>query len=506
MLVYSELKSAQLESSVGDPVPASFGRVYIDSTSTTAGIPKVYDGTAWRKLLQPFALYDNGNSGTSKTIDWSNGLFQKVTLSANCVLSFTNGQAGRQCILIVIQDQTVPYFYRLPADIHWKHGPVAPALIPPKSQNTLGFTYGLTTMVANLNIGTAAPNPPALPVAAVTSVRISPTGRFVAITSGTTPFLHVYQLIDGPIGPILGQRAANAATLPTGAAMSCDWSPNEDYLAVAHTTTPFVSVYPFIAPTLAIGAKITNPGSVPAGNGTAVAWSKLGDAIVVGCATTPFVASYPFSAGAFGTIHTAPVSTPSGTITAIDFMPIHLTTLSTSTFIALAGAVTPFISMYAYTAATGFGAISTAPVTLPAGAAGAGHSIAFSPNGQYLAIAVATNPFLAVYPVSQAGVFGVKIADPATVPAGAATSCQWTPDGDFLVVGHGTTPFNSWYPFTAGAFGIKLTDSSTLPPAAATDVSIAPNGETVIFGSGTTPFVKTYGGVRNAKNYINLVQ
>ena len=33
--------------------------------------------------------YDNGKSGTSKTIDWNNGNKQRITLTGNCTLTFT---------------------------------------------------------------------------------------------------------------------------------------------------------------------------------------------------------------------------------------------------------------------------------------------------------------------------------------------------------------------------------------------------------------------------------
>lgn len=545
MHVYSELKKAQLENAAADLTPASTGLTYIN-TSGAFGVAKYYDGSRWSVFgsqLEQLAsdptgvegrvyfntvthqqriyangtwitagttgIFANGNSGATMTIDWSKGPTQSVVLSNNCVFTFANGQPGKACNLIVIQDQTVPYFFKLPAAIHFKHLQVIQPLLPPKSQTAMGFIYSAGVMVANLNIPGPYAATPTVPAGSVNAIAISPDGTMVAMADGTTPFAHLYSLIDSPAGPILGQRAANPATLPTGAAQGVAWSPNGDYLAFAHTTTPFVSVYPIIRGTLAFGAKIANPGTLPAGNGTAVKFTPLGDAIIVGCATTPFVISYPFSSGVFGTAHTAPVATPSGAVDAIDFMPMHRNTLLTDTFVCFGTAVTPFIQAYAYTAAAGIGTISTAPVTLPAGAAGLGGSVKYSPQGDYVAIACASNPFVAVYPFSSTGVFGVKVADPATVPAGAGNGIAWTPDGDFLIVAHSTTPFNSWYPFvhtSGGSFGIKLTDNATLPPAAATSVDIAPNGETVIFGSGTTPFLKIYGGVRNAKDYLFLIQ
>lgn len=508
MLIYSELKSAQLENNAGNPTPASTGRVYIDTTAPTAALPKVYDGSAWRNFYDPFTVYDNGNSGSSKTIDWSNGLTQKVALSGNCQFTFTNGQTGRAHTLIIIQNATVPYFYRLPSDINWKRQNVIQPLIAPNNLAELKFIYSPNVMAAKLSLGTSYPNPVALPAGTVNQLAVSPSGRFVLIADNSSPFTYIYQLIDTPAGPVLGARAANPGTLPTGVGRGCAWAPGEDFVAVAHTTSPFVSVYPFFATTLAYGAKITNPGSLPAGNGTSVAFTPLGDAIVVGCATTPFVASYPFSAGAFGAIHGAPGTTPAGTVTGIDFKPQHANTFSTDTYIALGMAVSPYIAIYAYTAAAGFGAKSTDPSSLPAGVAGTGHCVAFHPSGNFVAIATQTNPYVQVWPVSSAGVFGTIVPDPATPPAGAGNGLAWTPDGDFLVVAHGTSPFNSWYPFNTaagGSFGTRLTDSATLPPAAANDVAIAPNGGAVIFGSGTTPFQTMYNGVRNAQNYIGTV-
>ena len=51
-------------------------------------------------------IYDNGNSGASATIDWSNGETQKITLTDNCTLSFSNVVAGGYLTLWLIQDAT----------------------------------------------------------------------------------------------------------------------------------------------------------------------------------------------------------------------------------------------------------------------------------------------------------------------------------------------------------------------------------------------------------------
>ena len=51
-----------------------------------------------------FAIYDAGNSGAAKTIDWANGNTQKVTMTDNCTFTFSNPVAGSTYKLYLIQD------------------------------------------------------------------------------------------------------------------------------------------------------------------------------------------------------------------------------------------------------------------------------------------------------------------------------------------------------------------------------------------------------------------
>ena len=72
------------------------------------------NGAAWVEVTGlPFAttdgqpaLYDAGNSGTSLAIDWENGPVQKVTLTGNATLTFTNGVSGGTYTLLLVQDGT----------------------------------------------------------------------------------------------------------------------------------------------------------------------------------------------------------------------------------------------------------------------------------------------------------------------------------------------------------------------------------------------------------------
>jgi hypothetical protein len=51
-------------------------------------------------------IFNAGNSGSAKTIDWDNGDQQRVTMTANCTFTFTNVVAGRSYQLFLVQDSS----------------------------------------------------------------------------------------------------------------------------------------------------------------------------------------------------------------------------------------------------------------------------------------------------------------------------------------------------------------------------------------------------------------
>lgn len=56
---------------------------------STAGKMMISNGTDWTSSARYTAEYDNGNSGASKTIDWANGVYQKIAISETTTLTFT---------------------------------------------------------------------------------------------------------------------------------------------------------------------------------------------------------------------------------------------------------------------------------------------------------------------------------------------------------------------------------------------------------------------------------
>ncbi len=77
----------------------------VGTTQTITGA-KTYTGAQAFSDTRVGTIYDAGNSGTSKEIDWVNGETQKLTLTGNVTLTFTNVTAGAYLTLWLVQDGT----------------------------------------------------------------------------------------------------------------------------------------------------------------------------------------------------------------------------------------------------------------------------------------------------------------------------------------------------------------------------------------------------------------
>ena len=70
-----------------------------------------------------FTEYDNGNSGTSKTVDWAaNGHKQKITMTGDCTFTFTAPAGPCNLLLKKIQDGTGSRIPTWPAAVKWPGG------------------------------------------------------------------------------------------------------------------------------------------------------------------------------------------------------------------------------------------------------------------------------------------------------------------------------------------------------------------------------------------------
>ena len=88
-------------------------------------------------------------------------------------------------------------------------------------------------------------------------------------------------------------------------------------IAVAHFTSPRISVYPW---SFGFGTKYSNPATLPTGTGLNVAFSPDGADIAIVELNSPFVSVYPWSSG-FGTKYSNPATLPTGFGISVAFSP-----------------------------------------------------------------------------------------------------------------------------------------------------------------------------------------
>lgn len=99
-------------------------------------------------------LYDNGNSGASKDIDWTNGDRQKLTVTASTTLTFSGAIAGKVLTLEIIEDGTGGYTITLPT-LKWPGGLAGAFTTTANAKNTITMFYDGTDYLAQIGAGYA---------------------------------------------------------------------------------------------------------------------------------------------------------------------------------------------------------------------------------------------------------------------------------------------------------------------------------------------------------------
>ena len=89
---------------------------------------------------QKISEFDSGNSGTSKTLDFTNGYSQKSTLTGNVTFTFSNPISGQAYVLKLVQDGTGSRTVTWPAAVKWSGG-TAPTLTTTASKTDLINLY-----------------------------------------------------------------------------------------------------------------------------------------------------------------------------------------------------------------------------------------------------------------------------------------------------------------------------------------------------------------------------
>lgn len=326
-------------------------------------------------------------------------------------------------------------------------------------------------------------------------------------------------------------KIADANTPPTGIASVSAWSPNGEYLAIGHETSPFLSIYQKSGDVV---TKVTDPSSLPASGSLGVAWSPDGQYLLIGHAVSPYMTVYrrngssfyklpdPSALPAFGTRGVC--WSPNGEFCALATSGSPYITIYQRSFVQLSGSLsgsTDGTIANVTAMSEGGGAYSESamntrisamnlqlkelqlhgnyggvvkdtftklsdPASLPAGSA---NGCSWSPNGEFLVVTHATTPFMTIY--QRSGSTFTKLSDPATLPAAGAFNSAWSPDSQFLAVAHDSSPYITIYQRSGTTF-TKLTNPATLPTGDGFGVAWSPNGMLLAVSHETSPYITIY--------------
>lgn len=336
-----------------------------------------------------------------------------------------------------------------------------------------GLVFGLLLTVP---FASAAPtftkisNPSGLPTGMGRGAEFSPDGAFFAVAHSTTPFITIY----GVSGTTFTQLSG-PGTGPTGTSYDVSWNHDGTLLAVAHDTTPFISIFQRSGSTF---TKIANPGILPTGNARSLDFTPDGSHLAVAHFTSPYMTVYEVS-GAIFTKLSDPATLPGGTLVGAAW-----STVEDVVAFGSGNPGDPCIILYQLT-----GPILT-KLTNPAtqcASIGTSGKAAWSPEGDILAVPSSTTPFVLFY--ETAGF--TKLSDPASIPGGSSTKAGWSPDGNFVTFSNSVTPFVFNYERSGSTF-TKLANPGTLPTGSGAGVAWAPGGEWLAISHGITPFLTIY--------------
>lgn len=309
---------------------------------------------------------------------------------------------------------------------------------------------------------------------------------YIAVAHDTSPYITVY-----PWHPLngFGIKYSDPGTLPAGNGQdvsfkrSTNLSPSSD-IGVAHDTSPYVTVYPWSLS--GFGSKYSNPGTLPTGDGKSISFDSIHD-VIIGHAISPRISAYVWDSG-FGSKYSNPGTLPSGQSNGIYF---------NGSMVLVAHAASPYISGYDWLADFGFIAKWVDPVSLPVGDS-------FSVDHRSGDIAVAHgggSRYISAYPLNVSG-FGTRYTNPATLPTGQGQGCCFSTNANDLAVAHTTSPYVTAYPWTVDTgFGTKYSNPGTLPAGNGKDVNFLILSESqnntlsspcVFVAHSTTPYITTY--------------
>jgi hypothetical protein len=269
--------------------------------------------------------------------------------------------------------------------------------------------------------GTKFANPGTLPNGDARAIALrrlaSATSDHVALAAGLTVFVHAYTFSKSGAGWIA--KFGNPATLPTGLSGGVSFHPLGASLAVGHSTSPFITAYPWSGS--GFGVKYANPAVLAAANGQGVIFSGTGGAVSLAHTTNAGpsdISAWAFASG-FGTKYADPLY-PAGFFPNVG-VATAINRIGNANVLGhdFNGAVGGFTG-WDWDDTGGFGTRFNALAPIPAGR---GSGSTWNETSRTFFGAIVPSPRIIARRWLVGGGFGTAYSDPATLPTGQGNGC-----------------------------------------------------------------------------------
>jgi hypothetical protein len=120
--------------------PIAGDRMRVGSVALTSGVNEV--SMVWQGSQVVTAA-----AGSALTVDFLTGRSQKITLTANCTLTFSNAVAGERYDIVIVQD-TTPRTITWPASVKWPGGAAIPLTPSSGGIDVISLLYDGTNFYA----------------------------------------------------------------------------------------------------------------------------------------------------------------------------------------------------------------------------------------------------------------------------------------------------------------------------------------------------------------------
>ena len=314
-------------------------------------------------------------------------------------------------------------------------------------------------------------DPNVLPTGSGNGASFSPDGNYLAVAHNTSPFVTIYKREGDTF-----TKLANPDVLPTGNGWGTSFSPDGNYLSIAHQGSPFVTIYKRNGDSF---TKLANPNVLPTGNGYGASFSPDGNYLAIAHSSSPFVTIYKRNGDSFTKLANPsrlPPNTGRGASFSLD-----------GNYLAIGHLFSPYVTIYKRNGDS-FTKLAN-PNGLPNDT---GYGASFSSDGNYLAIAHAGPPYVTIY--KREGDTFTKLSNPDVLPSGIGWGASFSPDGNYLAIAHAGSLNNvtvTIYKRDGDTF-TKLADPDVLPTGYGLGASFSPDGNYLAIGHSSSPFVTIY--------------